>query len=239
MPMFYLFIFPIEGIRVRVLVLGIRYKACACAFSSFCCYIVGQDCFMVPFPQWAPPTRMGKCSRESGTLPRDPCGSTDSPLAAYLVSTLLCLCSYGPGWRAEELIRLPYLQAGVRASRRAVKPCRRNCHQPSQRVLPVTALSEAFFTGRSRENVPPCFCSCCLWSVTSMTDEHEETVPALLSMSETPVSEGDKARDFRLVERSSREDKGINRAGGKRCKHLWEREGGRDGCERKRTKRRT
>lgn len=72
-----------------------------------------------------------------------------------------------------------------------------------------------------------------------MTDEHEETVPALLSVSETPVSEGDKARDLRLVERSSSEDKGINRAGGKRCKHLWEREDGRDGCEWKRTKRRT
>jgi len=35
--------------------------------------------------------------------------------------------------------------------------------------------------------------------MTSMADEHEETVPALLSVSEMQTSEGDKVRDFRLV----------------------------------------
>ena len=40
-----------------------------------------------------------------------------------------------------------------------------------------------------------------------MTDEREETVPALPSVSQMQIPEGDKWRDLRLVEGSSREDK--------------------------------
>lgn len=76
----------------RCLVLDIHYKSSA--FSNVWCCLVGQSCFMVPFPQWkGPPNRTGKCRRESSSLPRDPYGSTASLLATYSVSTLLCTWS--------------------------------------------------------------------------------------------------------------------------------------------------
>lgn len=59
MAMFYLFIFPIEGIHVRLLVLGIRYKACACAFSSFCCYS-WAGLLYGPFSSMDPTNQNGK-----------------------------------------------------------------------------------------------------------------------------------------------------------------------------------
>lgn len=152
---FYLFIFLIEGISVHVLVLGIHYIVCAFASSSFCCCLVGRDCFMVPSlsgphqPQWE---SLGESpSLYPGILmDRKPARWLPTWYLHYCAGDHMILVGLQKSWSICLICRREWeLPAGV-------KPCRRNCHQPSQRIPSVTSLSEAFFIGRSSENVLPC-----------------------------------------------------------------------------------
>ena len=151
------------------------------------------------------------------------------------VSTLLCMWSYDlvglqKSWSICLICRHEW------AACRAVKPCRWSCHQVSQRVLPVTSLSDAGFTGRSSENVLPCLKQLLL-------GEHDfhgwrawGDSPSLAFRVRNADIRGRQSERLQAGEGRTSE---LTELGGKQCKHLWEGEGGRDACERTTTKRRT
>lgn len=163
---------------------------------------------MVPFPRWTPPNRMRNCRRESVTLPRDPYGSIAKP-TGYLPRIYITVHAIKQSWLAYRNADPFALSAGMSESfLQSCEPCRRNCHELSQSLLPDASLNLAFFTGRSSENVSPCLIQLPLVE----HDLHDWWAwGALLSVSRVQASERDKVRDLRVVERRIRENKWINR----------------------------